>query len=233
MESNLSPRRKKLRRMVVVLAGTALWAAVLFIAAGRLDWTAGWVYITVSVLALVATGLIVNKLNPGVIAARGERHEGTKPFDKVFAALYVPALYLGLPVVAGLDAVRYGWAPLPYSVLPLGVVLHLVSMVPVTWAMAINPHLETTVRIQTDRGHRVITTGPYRWVRHPMYAGAILQFLAAPLILGSTWAYAASAVLVGLMVVRTGLEDATLRRELPGYPAYAEATRFRLLPGVW
>jgi protein-S-isoprenylcysteine O-methyltransferase Ste14 len=113
------------------------------------------------------------------------------------------------------------------------VVLHLLGSIPIAGAMATNPHLETTVRIQEDRGHRVSTSGPYRVVRHPMYVGAILQFAGAPLVLGSLWACLPVAAAPVLFIVRTALEDRTLRRELPGYEAYAQRTRYRLLPGVW
>jgi protein-S-isoprenylcysteine O-methyltransferase Ste14 len=106
-------------------------------------------------------------------------------------------------------------------------------MVLLAWAMAVNPFAETTVRIQTERGHTVVRSGPYRLVRHPMYAGAILMFLGTPLILGSMLALLLAIGVVLLFVGRTALEDRTLRRELQGYEAYATCTRYRLLPGVW
>jgi protein-S-isoprenylcysteine O-methyltransferase Ste14 len=106
-------------------------------------------------------------------------------------------------------------------------------MVLLAWAMAVNPFAETTVRIQTERGHTVVSSGPYRLVRHPMYAGAILMFLGTPLILGSMLALLLAIEVVLLFVGRTALEDRTLRRELLGYEAHAAWTRYRLLPGVW
>jgi protein-S-isoprenylcysteine O-methyltransferase Ste14 len=99
--------------------------------------------------------------------------------------------------------------------------------------MAANRYLETTVRIQEERGHQVVNSGPYRFVRHPMYVGVILQFMALPMVLGSKWAFVPAGVVVLLFVIRTGLEDRTLRNELAGYAQYAESTRYRLLPGVW
>ena len=103
----------------------------------------------------------------------------------------------------------------------------------VLWTMAVNPFLEKGIRIQEDRGHRVITTGPYRYVRHPMYAGAIVMFAGFPLVLGSGWTFVPVGVITVLFVVRTVYEDQVLRRELPGYAGYAERTRYRLIPGVW
>jgi protein-S-isoprenylcysteine O-methyltransferase Ste14 len=135
--------------------------------------------------------------------------------------------------VAGLDAVRFGWAPLPLWAIYPGLVLFAVGASLVTWCASVNPHLERTVRIQTDREHRVITEGPYRFLRHPMYAGVILGNLAAPLILGSSWAFAVAFYDIALFTWRAALEDRTLRAELPGYAEFAQQTRYRLLPGLW
>jgi protein-S-isoprenylcysteine O-methyltransferase Ste14 len=99
--------------------------------------------------------------------------------------------------------------------------------------MATNAFLSTRVRIQEDRGHRVVTTGPYRMVRHPMYAATIIGFAGVSLLLGSWWAFVPGAVCTVLFIIRTALEDRTLQAELPGYKDYAARTRYRLLPGVW
>ncbi len=209
-----------------------LWGAVCFTAAGTIEWVRGWIYLALYVASIAATAAILLKTNPGVIIARGENHKGTKTFDKVCLALYTPLL-IAVPAVAGLDAVRYRWSSIPFAAVYFGAVLHLLGNVPVVWALAVNPFLETTVRIQKDRGHTVITSGPYRFVRHPMYAGAIVTQIAIPLVLGSMWAWAPVAAIVLLFIVRTALEDRTLRDELPGYAEYAQQTRFHLLPGVW
>ena len=180
----------------------------------------------------MVTMAIVLRTNPEVIAARATRHADTKRFDKVFVALYSPLVFV-LPLVAGLDAVRFRWSSLPFATLYAGAVLYVLGTIPAAWAIAVNPYLEQTVRIQTDRGHRVITVGPYRFVRHPLYVGVMLANLAAPLLLGSLWAYVPAAVTVLLFIWRTALEDRTLRKELAGYSEYAQRTRYRLFPGVW
>jgi len=216
----------------VVLLWTLVWGAVLFGAAGRLDWERGWIYFGVSLFSLAVNSVVVFWKNPGLVAERWKRRKGTKPFDKVFIALYLPTV-IALPLVAGLDAARFGWSQLPWDTVWPGVVLQLLAIPPMAWAMATNPHLETTVRIQHDRGHKVITTGPYAIVRHPMYLGAIPTLLGAPLVLGSKWAFAPAGFAVLLFVFRTAFEDRTLRQELPGYEEYAQRTRFRLVPGVW
>jgi len=106
-------------------------------------------------------------------------------------------------------------------------------MVMPLWAMSANAYLSTMVRIQDDRGHQVVTTGPYRYVRHPMYVGTIFFGLCMPLFLGSWWTFVPCGLIVILFIIRTALEDRTLRDELPGYAEYAERVRYRLLPGVW
>jgi protein-S-isoprenylcysteine O-methyltransferase Ste14 len=225
--------RSRLVRLVLKLAGfTILWGAVLFLSAGRLDWPRGWIYLGLCVLGLVVNGAGVIRKNPELVRERWKKRADTKTFDKVFMVLYTPTVFV-MPAVAGLDAVRFGWSSMGPETLYIGVALHLVSILPIAAAMASNPFLETTVRIQTDRGHRVITTGPYRVVRHPMYVGAILHFLGTPLVLGSVWTSVPVGTAILMFVVRAALEDRTLRRELPGYEEYAQRTRWRLLPGVW
>ena len=109
----------------------------------------------------------------------------------------------------------------------------VLGFIPVAWSMGTNPHLETTVRIQKDRGHKVATTGPYNIVRHPMYLGGILQSLSIPLFLGSAWTLIPAGIQVVLLVIRTTYEDRTLQDELEGYKDYSQKTRYRLMPGVW
>jgi protein-S-isoprenylcysteine O-methyltransferase Ste14 len=219
------------RRVAQVLGFNLVWAVIFFGASGRLDHTRAWIYLGAGLVLLILNAAVVARKNPEVIAARSRLHGGTKTFDKVFGALYA-AVVLATPVVAGLD-VRYSWAPLSQAALWPGLLLLFLGNIPILASLAENPHLEQTVRIQNDRGHRVITTGPYRLVRHPMYIGVILQHLAVPLAIGSALALAPAAAAVPLLVVRTALEDRALRRELPGYEAYARRTRYRLVPGFW
>jgi protein-S-isoprenylcysteine O-methyltransferase Ste14 len=220
------------RRIISVVTATAVWGAFLFGAAGRFDWWQAWAYMGLYFVCLLVNAIAMARYNPALAAERGLRRSGTKRFDKVFAAFYVPTLFI-MALVAGLDAIRYEWTALAPDWLLLGVVLQIIGAVPVTWAMATNPHLETTVRIQKERAHKVITTGPYRYVRHPMYLGAILQMLAVPIVLGSQWTFVPAGIIVLLFIIRTALEDTTLQRELPGYHEYTARTHWRLFPGVW
>ena len=170
--------------------------------------------------------------NPELIATRGAKHANTKPFDKAFVAIYT-ALMVALPLVAGLDAVRFGWSRMGSQTLYAGAALFILGTIPTLGSVAVNRYLETTVRIQEERGRQVLTSGPYRFVRHPMYVGLILQFIALPLVLGSKWAFVPAGAIALLFVIRTGLEDRALRSELAGYAQYAETTRYRLVPGIW
>ncbi len=219
------------KRLVFIVAYFLLLTIILFFAAGTWQWPAAWVYTFMSFATLFIAGFWMLRHHPGIINERGRKGEGTKPFDKLFAKLYLPTPFL-LPLVAGLDY-RFDWSSVPMALQVLGVVGLLPGLFLPYWAMAVNDYLTTTVRIQTERGHQVCTTGPYRYVRHPMYVGLVFTSLFSPLLLGSWWALLVGLWAVGLTVWRTAREDQTLQAELPGYADYAQKTRYRLLPGVW
>lgn len=226
-------RWQSAKKVVQSAASPVAWAAALFGSAGRLDWKRGWVCLALYTLGMSAIGLVVSRSNPSLMRARSKWRRGdTKTFDKAFLGALIP---LGLlqPAVAGLDAVRFHWSALPLGLGFLGAALFVPAIALIAWSMAINPFAETSVRIQADRGHTVIQSGPYRIVRHPMYVGSILMYLSTPLILGSFWALAFTVSIVALFIWRTALEDRMLRRELAGYEGFAARTRFRLVPGLW
>lgn len=225
-------RRGVIRRFAQILATNVVSGLVLFAAAGTVRWLGAWLYLLASVLLVVANGIYVMPRNPEIVVERGRTHEGTRGFDKVLIALCTLLLVVTF-VVAGLDARRFGWAPLDPIWAAPGLALMALGMIPTAGAMVHNRNLEPTVRIQTERGHQVATTGPYRVVRHPMYVGMILGLAGMPLVLGSAWSIVPAVAQIVCFVIRTALEDATLRRDLPGYAEYAAHTRFRLLPGVW
>ena len=225
--------RLGIRSVLQAVVSMGLWVAAVFAGAGSLHWTRGWIASAAFVVCMTAGGLVVHRVNPGLVKERSKwRRKDTKPFDKIFLAIYLPLGFIQ-PAVGGIEVVRLGRASIPFSAVYPGLALFLTAMGLVTWTLSVNPHAESTVRIQSDRGHTVVTTGPYRIVRHPMYAGAILMYAAIGLVLGSMWALAVGALLVILLVWRTAMEDGTLRRELPGYDQYAGVTRYRLIPGVW
>jgi protein-S-isoprenylcysteine O-methyltransferase Ste14 len=219
------------KRLVVVVFFMMVTWGILFLAAGTWRWPAAWLFVGVQTAVFVPMGVWVVRHNPAVINERGRKSDKTKGWDKVFGLVYAPQLFL-LPLVAGLDY-RNGWTAVPLIWQIAGLIVLIPAMVLPYWAMAVNTFLVTTVRLQEERGHYVITNGPYRYVRHPMYVGAILSMICTPLALGSWWALLPGGVAALAMMVRTALEDRTLQAELPGYAAYARQTRYRLLPGIW
>jgi protein-S-isoprenylcysteine O-methyltransferase Ste14 len=219
--------RKRMRQVVVQFL---ILAAILFIAAGRLDWVWVWAYLGVSVSILAVNVLVVP---PELIAERGQiGKEDIKGWDRVITTLNIlPSL--GAPIVAGLDE-RFGWSPqLALTVHLIGLALLVLGQGLFTWSMVSNKFFSTSVRIQMERDHTVASGGPYRYVRHPGYVGYIVSAFAAPLALGSLWALIPAAITLCLFIGRTALEDRTLQDELDGYREYAARVRYRLLPGVW
>ncbi len=226
--------RVVLRLVIFVLL---LVPAALFIPAGRLDWGMGWVFVSLYIFTLVVSRVIVMRQDPGLAVERArsiERdREGVKDWDRVLSPLVALLGPLFIWIVAGLDE-RFGWSPPISPWLPIvAIIVALSGSVLATWAMLSNTFFSGTVRIQEERGHTVASGGPYRYVRHPGYVAGILFDVATPLILGSLWALIPTALTVCAFVVRTALEDKTLREELDGYKEYAQRTRYRLLPGVW
>ncbi len=217
---------------LALAAGAGVFAVVVLWPAGRLDWVAGWLYVGMATLYLAANMVYLERVNPGLIAARMRYGKGTKRWDIVWGVVFGPVM-LSIYVVAGFDAVRFEWSTMSAFYWPIGLVLFVVGATLLSWSMGVNPFFEKTVRIQKDRGHRVIDTGPYGFVRHPGYVGFFGWCLSAPFLLGSWWAFVPAALSVVGMIVRTALEDRTLREELDGYAAYADRVRYRLCPGVW
>jgi protein-S-isoprenylcysteine O-methyltransferase Ste14 len=234
-----NPKTNRLRRSgkLVVLGsflGPVIQTALFFAAAGRLDLPRAWLYLGVSFVWMVGNVVMLALVNPEMLNYRGQRRrQDTKAWDRKLLPVFGLFAMEILPIVMGLDVGRYHWSNLgPWATI-LGVVLFSLAWTILTWAMLTNPHFEATVRIQTDRGHRVVTTGPYAIVRHPGYVGASLWVLGSPLIVGSAYGLIPAGITVGLLVLRTYLEDKTLQAELPGYAEYAQRVRHRLLPGVW
>jgi protein-S-isoprenylcysteine O-methyltransferase Ste14 len=207
----------------------ALTAAALFGSAGRLDWGMAWAYLAAYVLFAVVA---LSMLDLEFIAARANLHGGTRA-DLVLGAFLTALLYPGTLVTAGLDA-RYGWSPvLPAALEWIALALFLAGYGVMVWAMRVNRFFIAVVRVQTERGHRVIEDGPYRFVRHPGYTGGILAHLALPIALGSLVALVPAALGCALLATRTVSEERTLVHDLPGYTEYRQRVRWRLVPHVF
>ncbi len=221
-----------MRLIIASITGIGLFAVIIFWPAGRLDWIAGWLHFGIVTASLSASLVYLRRVNPEVIEHRLRLGKGTKTWDIVWSVIFAP-LFLSIYVVAGFDAVRFEWSGMSPWLWPLGLALWLPGYALFAWAMGVNPFFEKTVRIQTERGHRVIDTGPYAFIRHPGYLGFLGWGLSTPLFLGSWWAFIPALLSILAMVVRTALEDQTLRNELAGYKDYAGKVRYRLIPGLW
>lgn len=221
-----------LMRARTIAISFVVLALLLFVGAGRLDWTWAWVYLGINLLTVLIGGTILLRSSPETIAERGRPRE-MRDWDMIVTGLWSLFQYLLLPLVAALD-VRFAWTREP------GLAWHLAGAVVVAlglglsaWAMQANAYFSTVVRIQKERGHTVCRSGPYRFVRHPGYLGYSLHSLGMAVLLGSWWALIPGVAAVAAMTTRTFLEDRTLHAELPGYPDYAAQVRYCLLPGVW
>ena len=223
------------RRRLVISTTASLLILVLcmFLPAGTWAWTRGWLFLGVLLASSTLLSLYLLRVNPDVIAGRVNRHERPRGWDLLLGLLVALPAMLAIPIVSALDDGRYGWSHMPWWGCALGYALLLVGFAGLTWAQAVNKFFEPSVRIQTDRGHRVIDAGPYRIIRHPGYVFGFAFFLGIPLALGSLWGLIPAMIMSALLIVRTVLEDRTLQNELLGYKEYAQRVRYKLVPGVW
>lgn len=212
--------------------GLIVMGVALFWPAGTLRWWPAWALLAITVAWTVATGIVIIRVHPALLAERLGPRKGSKPWDVAIMAI-LGITQLARYVIAGFDH-RFGWTPLyPLAAQLIALVLCIAGYSWFTWAMAANAFFSQTVRIQSEREHRVASGGPYCYMRHPGYAGAILFELASPVVLASSWALLTGLLGALLLVIRTALEDRTLRAELPGYADYASRVPYRLLPGGW
>jgi protein-S-isoprenylcysteine O-methyltransferase Ste14 len=204
----------------------------LFWSAGRIDWWPAWVAIAVLFVWMTAMGIVMLRFYPDLLAERLVPPKGAKAWDRALQSI-LRLTQLVRYIVAGLDQ-RYGWThAFPLAIQLAALLVCILAYALFVWAMASNAFFSQIVRIQSDRGHAVAAKGPYHYVRHPAYVGAILFELAISILLASWWALIASGLCAILFILRTALEDRTLQAELTGYVDYARKARYRLLPGVW
>jgi protein-S-isoprenylcysteine O-methyltransferase Ste14 len=217
-----------------VLATFSLFGLILFLAAGRTDWWEAWFYLAAHIAVTLAAGFFLLARDPALVRERVQAagKGDVKFWDRIVSALNL-LLSLGLYAVIGLDAGRFGASVVPPALRILGGCVILFSFAVTLSASRANTFLSSRVRIQAERGHRAVTAGPYRLIRHPMYAAMCLFNIGLPLLLGSWWGLLVGGLMIALIAVRTALEDRTLQRELPGYAEYARRVRRRLIPGVW
>jgi protein-S-isoprenylcysteine O-methyltransferase Ste14 len=221
-----------LRAVLSLAAFNLLLGIILFLAAGDIRWVDAWVFLAVFTVLTGPSIAYLWRVNRDIFVARSKIHEGTKAWDKMIVSLLVIAFFTIFPLAA-LDAARFHWSTVPLWVMVVGYLVMIVGYLGSIWVYATNKFAEPSVRIQTERGQTVVTRGPYKIVRHPLYMWSFFFVLGLPLALGSFWAIIPGLIMSIVLVVRTALEDRTLQAELEGYAEYAKSVRYRLIPGIW
>jgi protein-S-isoprenylcysteine O-methyltransferase Ste14 len=220
-----------------LLLQNILWVAglgaLLFLPAGTLHWPAAWLYLVTTAVLGLAAGLWLVKVDPALLAERMRpmMQKGQPAADKTFMLVFGFAALVWFLVI-GLDR-RWHWSEMPVAFQALGYLLFLAATALMLRVVRENSFAAPVVKVQAERGHRVIDTGPYAFVRHPMYSGAVLYFAGIALLLGSWWGLVLSPVFFVLFSIRAGIEERALADGLPGYADYLARVRYRLVPGLW
>jgi protein-S-isoprenylcysteine O-methyltransferase Ste14 len=221
-----------------MLVQTVIWlgitAAILFASAGTIAWPQAWILLAEYGGLGLLSGFAISQSDPDLVRERmsGPIQKEQKSWDKILISIFV-ALWMSQYVVNGLDAVRFHWSDVPLWLQvggALGVALGFYAFHVV---MMTNTFAAPVVKIQSERKHQVISTGPYAYVRHPMYAGAVLMIVGTPLLLGSWYGLIWAAAMIALLALRAAKEEDTLKAGLEGYDAYVARVRYRLVPGIW
>ena len=227
--------QRKRRDLGVLIKGflaLLILLAIIFLIAGRIDYWQGWIFGIVNFIIVLFLSLKFSDISE-LMKERVRPGSDTLWWDKLFWIFFGP-MNLIIIIIASLDAGRFHLSrPLPLFVYPLGYVFYLLASSLHFWAIRVNRFYTSTVSIQNEKGHDVIQSGPYRFVRHPGYVGIALMVVCIAVVLGSLWAIIPAACVVALLVMRTGLEDAVLQRELSGYLSYTQKVRYRILPKIW
>jgi protein-S-isoprenylcysteine O-methyltransferase Ste14 len=199
---------------------------------GNFQWTAGWVFLIIVAGGQILNALILLPKHGDLLAERSKIGEGTSKRD-IFLAFMMAYNSWIIGAFCALDA-RYSWShQIPFWMWLLAILLMVLGSGFTQWAMVSNRFFSGVVRIQSDRGHQVISNGPYRIVRHPGYLGVVIFILMTPLVLKSLWGLLFAFIFIALVFIRTGWEDETLREDLPGYTEYAKKVRYKIIPKIW
>lgn len=234
MADNLQ-RMILLRKLLIqVILCQGVMAILLFVPAGTINWTGAWIFLIETLVVSVVFGLRLARDDPALLEERlcSPIQKGQSIQDKIVTGVLV-LLYVGWFAFMALDSIRFKWSSVPVWLQGPGALGVLVACYIGYLTLCENTFAAPVVKIQKERAHTVITSGPYRYVRHPMYAGMIFYLFCAPLLLGSWWGLLWGGVLLGVFAIRIQIEEGTLRKELPGYNEYAARVRYRLIPRVW
>jgi len=215
------------------MIATTLFAAYFFLISGRWNYERAWIYYILGFVIVLSSNPYLVRTNPMLLDHRSKIQKGTKKWDKIWLAFFGIFFLHGINIIAGLDLRSNEPQFNSVWLIGLGAFLYITFSSITTWAMSVNKHFETSVRIQDDKDHRVISEGPYKYVRHPGYTGIFGWVIGYAFMVGSSWALYAGLVMIIGLFLRTYLEDRTLQNELNGYKEYTERVRYRLIPGVW
>jgi protein-S-isoprenylcysteine O-methyltransferase Ste14 len=205
----------------------------LFISAGTISWPAAWAYLIIVAVIFVLDAVVLIPISPDLLGERSRHQANAKKWDQLLSRLMATIGPLITWIVSGLDY-RFSWSPeLPAWILVISGLFVLLGGLLALWAMASNRFFIGMVRIQEERGHHVIQSGPYRYVRHPGYLGSLFYIVFTPLMLGSLWGLIPALLVCGVIFLRTSLEDQVLKNELPGYQDYSQQVTRKLVPGIW
>ena len=198
------------------------------------DWWEAWVYAAINIFGFIISRFIAGRKHPDLLVERGKTlaHQNPEKWDKALSPLLGLAGGL-IPITAGLDRLFDPFPQFGLAVKIIAIIIMVTGFVLGSYALITNRFFSGMVRIQAERGHQVVSTGPYRWIRHPGYAGALMSYLVTPFLLDSWWTLIPVGLEIVILVVRTSLEDRALKQKLEGYQEYAERVRYRLIPGVW
>lgn len=223
-----------LKKEVIIkfIAAFIVIAAFLFIPAGTLKWAEAWIYLMMQFLFSGFVAYWLKKHDPELLKRRLSKRMPERGWDKFFMAIAC-VICIALFILFGLDAVRFRWSNIPFYIEALGFVGVILAFYIIFSTMRENTYLSPIVEIQKKRNHKVITTGPYKYVRHPMYVGMTILFFSLSLALGSFYSFIPSLFIAAFIVYRAYNEDRALHKELKGYKEYAMKTKYRLLPGIW
>jgi protein-S-isoprenylcysteine O-methyltransferase Ste14 len=220
------------RYFIRELLGLFVMGSALFLSAGTLNWWPAWAALGVMLAWILATAFVVFVLQPDLLAERLGPRKGAPAWDTILLSI-LGMLQLLRYCIAGLDH-RYGWThAFPWEALLLALLVCILGYALLVWATTVNPFFSQVTRIQAERGHTTVMSGPYQRVRHPAYLGAIAYEFAIPFLLASGWALLVSAACIFLLILRTSWEDSFLQKELSGYAEFSKKVRYRLIPGIW
>jgi protein-S-isoprenylcysteine O-methyltransferase Ste14 len=222
----------KIKLLIKGFVTNIVFTAILFICAGRINYTQGWIFLSVNILTTLINYFSIHKNNE-LINERSNLGEGIKSWDKLLLGLSA-MIYLIIVVIAGLDSGRFQRTQGFNLIVSFsGVILIIIGQILFLTARSQNNFFSSVMRIQKDRGHVVCDTGLYKIVRHPGYLGMIISLIALPLITTSIWSIIPTLIAIVLLFIRTSLEDITLINELDGYVEYTKKTHNKLIPFVW